>query len=387
MVRETTDKKQFSLMLCIAFCIYMATQMIGTTIATYADSMGASAQYIGIITGSFGLMALLPRPVAGQIVDKEDNRLLMFVVLLFCVVSSGILLFAKAPFLLLVSRAVYGLGWGLGSTLCLTNACNTLSEKDMMKGISVYTLAQTLAMVLGPSAALFIRRLGGYFTLYLVCTALMLAALAFACVFRPANRGNKELRYSVNLREMFAPEVLAPAVLSACSSVIYSATVAFVLLYAADRGVEDINWFFTLEALMILAFRPLVSRFVTEKNLVKVTVGSNVLYAVYLVVVTLAYSKAMFAAAAVLMGISMAASQPAIFNLCVAAVGPERRGRATNTNYAATDVGSFLGPWLTGLLVGSLGYRGIFLMMLVPLGVGLGVFVLHYRGKKQDVKV
>ena len=379
---ETSDRKQFCVMLCIAFFIYSSTQMIGTTIAPYADNLGATTQYIGIITGSFGLMALLPRPISGQIVDKENNKLLMFLVLLACVASCAILLFAKTPVFLLLSRASYGLAWGVGSTLCLTNACNCLSERDMLKGISIYTMAQTLAMVLGPSLALWLKNLGGYSLLYSVCTILMLAAFCLVFLFKPKNLGRQDMRYSVQLRDMFEPTVLAPAALSICTSMINSTTLAFIVLCAAERDAGEIGWFFTVQALMILVFRPVLSRFITQKHLVKVALIANLILIVYLVVVSVAKTSAAFGAAAILIGVSMAASQPSIFNLCVSAVPAERRGCATNTNYAATDVGSFLGPWLSGILVGIVGYKGVFLLMALPLLVVVFACARYYHRKK-----
>lgn len=376
---EKTDRKQFGIIFAIAFFIYMASQMIGTTVGPYADTLGAGAQYIGMITGAFGFMALLPRPISGQIVDKENNKLLMFIVLAFCVVSSGMMIFAQTPFLLMISRGVYGLGWGVGSTLCLTSACNTLSQKDMLRGIAVYTLGQTLAMVLGPSAALMILMHGSYRLLYTICTALMVVGFLLVFAYRSKSTGHPEMRYSIRVNEMFSLEVYAPAIMSVCGAMICAGTTAFVILYAADRGVTNVNWFFTMQAAVILAFRPIMTRFVGEKHLVPVTLASFALYGVYLVVVTAATSWYHFAAAAVLMGVAMGGSQPALFNLCVNAVPPERRGRATNTNYAGNDVGAFLGPYMAGLVSGRFGYRYIFLLMLIPLVIAMVIFCLYYR--------
>lgn len=383
LTREKTDLKQFILIFIIAFFIYMATQMIGTTIATYADSMGAGAQYIGMITGAFGLMALLPRPISGQIVDKENNKLLMFIVLGFCVVSSGILIFARCPFLLMLSRGIYGLGWGVGSTLCMTSACNTLAEDKMIRGIAIYTLGQTLAMVLGPSAALLIQLRVGYRGLYISSTVLMMIAFLLVFGYKSENKGNRTTRYSFKVKEMFALEAYAPAVMSVCSSLISAGTTAFVLLYAKSRGVENIHWFFTVQAVAILAFRPLLTKFVTEKNLVPVTVVCNVMYIVYLLVMTFSVKWYHFAIAAVIMGAAMAGAQPALMNLCVGAVSPDRRGRATNTNYASYDVGSFLGPYLTGVFSAWLGYDYIFLLMIPAVLIGLFVFCRFYFHHKR----
>ena len=80
---------------------------------------------------------MMPRPFAGQIVDRENNKGLLFAVLARCVISSGILVAAGSPVYLLLSRSIYGLCWGVGFTLCMTCACNSLSEDVMMRGISI----------------------------------------------------------------------------------------------------------------------------------------------------------------------------------------------------------------------------------------------------------
>jgi predicted MFS family arabinose efflux permease len=384
-LKEQNDYRQFITVFVIAYIIYMSNQMAATTISLFAGSMDASSQTIGLISGVFGVMSFITRPFSGQAVDRENNKTLMFIVLGMLIASNILLVFASKPFYLLLSRAIYGLGWGLGSTLCLTTVCNSLAGDRLRGGIAVYTLGQIIAMVIGPPLALWILGMSGFRTLYLSATGLTSIAFLLVFLYRTKNRGNSKLRYSFSLSEMFARRALVPAFMTMCAHMVFASITAFLLLYAENLGVGAVRWFFTLEAVMILATRPFFAK-LKRGNLIRITAASELLSLAALIVLYAASNKLHFAAAAVLQGLGMAGSQPALFSLCVENVPAHRRGRATNTNYAGADAGAFLGPWLAGIVAGALGYRYIFLVMALPLLLGLTVFCVHYRTRLKTTK-
>ena len=92
----------------------------------------------------------------------------------------------------------------------------------------------------------------------------------------------------------------------------------------------------------------------------------------------------MLLAGAVLGALGYGALNPAIQTLCIRTVRPERRGVASNTEYFGMDLGYFLGPLLGGILYASGSYSSMYLIGgIVPLGVGLGLFLLTW-GRMKD---
>ena len=376
--KDKINYQQFTIISIIAFVIYLSNQMVSTTISKYANSMQATPQIIGLIVGVFGVMALFTRPFAGQVVDKKNNKVLMFMCISILLLSNICLIIAKNEFYLLLSRAFNGFGWGFGSTLCVTTACNALPKENMASGIAIYSLAQTLAQVLGPYLAVKIIELLSYKNLYYITTVLMMVAFMLTFIFKTDMKGKKDTKYSLSIKEMFAFDVIIPALISVSNSMENAAVTAFILLYADSLGVKNVSYFFSLQAFTILAVRPLMSKIVTNRNINSVIVISEIIIIAGLVNLFFAKSLIYFIFSAILFGIGRAGSQPYIISLCVNLVSTDERGKATNTNYAGYDIGQFMGANFAGFIAERFGYKYIFLFVTMPMIMALFIFVRTY---------
>lgn len=376
--KQKINYAQFIIISIIAFVIYLSNQMVTTTISKYANSMQATSQLIGLIGGTFGVMALITRPISGQVVDKNDHKILMFICVGFLVVSNVVLILAKNPIYLLLSRGIYGLSWGFGSTLCMTTACNSLPKEKLSSGISIYTLAQTFAQVLGPSIAIYVLNRASFNILYYITTVLMMVAFLLVFFFRTNHKPNRQIRYSINFKEMFAVNAIIPSALSMCNSMENSAVTAFILLYAESIGVAGVGIFFTIQAVSILAVRPLISKIINEKNIHKIVVVCEFLIVFGLISLFFANSLPYFIVAAILFGFGKGGADPALMSLSVGSVPQHQRGRASNTNYSGKDIGQFIGANLAGFIVGLFGYRYVYLFIILPILIGLAVFSYRY---------
>ena len=111
--------KQFWSIFIIAFLIYFSNNMLAQTLPKYAYDLGASAQLIGVLAGAFAVCALLLRPVSGQLVDNENRLLLLRLTIGIILAAVTGLVFSQKVWLLILFRGLNGLGWGIGSTLCM----------------------------------------------------------------------------------------------------------------------------------------------------------------------------------------------------------------------------------------------------------------------------
>ena len=370
--------QQFIIISIIAFVIYLSNQMVSTTISKYAHSMQATSQLIGLIGGMFGIVALFTRPFSGQVVDKKNNKVLMFICITLLLLSNICLVIAKNEVYLLLSRAINGFGWGFGSTLCMTTACNALTKEKMASGIAIYTLAQTLAQVLGPYLAVKIIELQSYKHLYYVTTVLMLISFILAFIFKTNMKEKKDAKYSLSIREMFAFDAMIPTLISVSNAMDNAAVTAFILLYADSLGIKNISYFFSLQAIAVLTCRPLISKLINDRNINYIIVVSEMIIIAGLVNLFFATSLIYFIVSAILLGIGRSGAQPAIVSLCVTLVPSDQRGKATNTNYAGHDIGQFIGANFAGFIAGTFGYKYIFLFITLPIIFALFIFGRAY---------
>jgi predicted MFS family arabinose efflux permease len=370
---------QFLLIFVIAFFIYCSSQMLSLTLPKYANEMGAGSQAVGLLAGIFAMCALCVRPVSGQIVDNENRKVMLRVVLLVMLVSVFALTLSKNYWLLVVFRGLNGLAWGVGSTLCMTIATDCFSDKNMAGGIGIYGLGQTIAQTIAPTFALPLANRFGYNNLYRINVSLILVCLLLTFLMKAADTAPKERKYSVSLKNMIHTPAILPASLTLCSSGMKSSIMAFLVIFAETMSIEGIGLYFTVQAITIFTFRPLLSKLADKLGLIKILIPCEALAITGMVLISFAGSLPSFLIAAVCMGISAGGEQPILMAECVKSAEPSKRGRASNTSYIGTDIGHFLGSNLSGLCVAYMGYRRMYLAVTVPLIVCTVVFVVLYK--------
>lgn len=375
---QKINYSQFIIISVIAFAIFLSNQMVVNTVTKYADTMGVSVRIMGLIGGIYGGVALLTRPFSGQVVDKERHKPLLFVCVLILIASNLLLIFAANWIFLLISRAVNGIAWGFGSTLCMTTACDALPKEKLASGIGIYTMTQTLAQVMGPSVALWLIENTSFRHLYGLTTSIMVAALVPAFFFKTGHRPRKDLKYSCSLRHMFALKAFFPASMLMCNTMQIAAVASFLLLYADEVGVLGLSFFFTLQAMAILLTRPFVSRYINHNNSFAFVIISELMIISGLVNLFFADTTVHFIISAILFGMGKSGAQPALTSMCVISVPENERGKASNTSYAFNDIGQFIGSYIAGIAASIWGYRYAFVSIGLIIAIGLMVFIAAY---------
>jgi MFS family permease len=371
--------RQFVIIFIIAFWFYYASQILALTLPRYASEMGAAPQAVGLLAGIFAMCALCMRPFSGQIVDTENRKVLLRIVLLLILASMIGLTFAQNYWPLVVFRGLNGLAWGLGSTLCMTIATDCFSRENMAAGVGIYGLGQTIAQTLAPMLALPLVNRLGYNKVYLINVLLILLCLSLTFLMKHQDPVIKKRAYSISLKKMIHPPAILPAFLTLCGTVAKASILAFLVIFAGTMDIQGIGLFFTLQAASIFAARPLISKMADKYGILKLLIPCEFLAVLGLVLIACARSLPVFLLAAVLMGISTGGEQPILMAECVKSADSSKRGRASNTSYVGTDIGQFLGSNLAGVLVAAMGYRFMFLAAMAPIILGTAVFVILYK--------
>lgn len=375
--------RQFVSIFVIAFLIYFSNFMLAQTLPKYAHDLGATAQVIGLLSGIFAMCALLIRPVSGQMVDNENKKLLLRMVIGIIILAVTGLTFSKQVWMLILFRGLNGFGWGVGSTLCMTMASGCFARENLGAGIGIYGLGQTIAQAFAPMVALEVVRLYSYNFLYQFNVIICIAAFGLTFFIKSDEPEKIERRYSVNLRKMVCFPAIPPTMLTLCNFMAQSSITAFLVIFADSIGVIGIGLFFTVQAGTILLTRPFWGKAADKYGFVKALVPCEILIALGLASIFLSHALWHFMIAAVLMGAGTAGSQPVLMSECIKRAPPSQRGSASNTSYIGTDIGVFIGSNLAGFVVAWTGYRNLYLLFTMPIIISTLVYVILDRRKAQ----
>ncbi|MCP6606205.1 MFS transporter, partial [Klebsiella pneumoniae] len=97
-------------------------------------------------------------------------------------------------------------------------------------------------------------------------------------------------------------------------------------------------------------------------------------FVIGLVLLSVTHSSWMLLCSAIFNGIGYGTLLPSFQTIAIQASPPEKIGLATSTFYIFADLGAGAGPTLLGILIGSVGYRNLYMLMALLL---VGVIALY----------
>ncbi|MBO5975798.1 MAG: MFS transporter [Oscillospiraceae bacterium] len=364
----------------------MGQQMSNTLLSVYANSFGAPADQIGQLMSMFAVTALIFRFISGPAMNAYNRKKLVAMAMGF--MATAYLGFSNAQLIadfvgvkpiavLMAFRLLQGVGNAFGSACCLTMVSDTLPKDKFTTGMGYYACAQVVAQAIGPTVGVFLRDWIGYSKTYVVIFFVMCFAIFTSTHVKLAPR--ERVPFNLKLGNIIAKEALIPAGVTFLVATGFTAINAFLMVYTEERGIPGGSLFFTVYAVTMLVTRPLVGRLTERFGFVKVAIPCVFMTAVSLVMI--GYSGNMFwlLLSAFVNAFGYGAVQPMLQSLCMKAVGPERRGSASGTNYIGMDSATILGPMICGKVADALGYEPIiWIVMTVPILIGMiAIFVLR----------
>lgn len=166
-----------------SFFFMFSTMLVTPLINGYSSALGAHEVFAGVVTGSMSIIALILRPLAGNLSDHISKYRLSVIgsVLIFI----GVVGYCISPSsqLLLLFRLVNGVGFVL-ATVCMTTWLSLVVPREHVgEAMGMYGLMNALAMALAPAIGIALYNVIGYReTFVLGAIAAILVFLLVQCV-------------------------------------------------------------------------------------------------------------------------------------------------------------------------------------------------------------
>lgn len=365
--------------------------MMSTLVPRYAEHLGATPSYVGVVASAFAITALAVRPIVGPATTTfRKNRLFAAA---NGIIFASIVCYALADSVavLLVGRLLQGIGMGFLVPVSMAMVADALPDSKMASGVGIFSLGQALAMAVGPYLGLVIVKHFDYSGVFVFGSVLI--ALTVVLAFRlKTGEPERNGRFQLSWHNFFAKEVLVPTVMMFFLSGAQACIQAFILIYGGANDVEQIGLFFTAYAVFVLFSRPVSGRVADKYGMDKMIIPGILTFALSFVIISFARTLPMFVLAGAISAFGYGICQPLVQTLCMKMVSPERRGVASNTNYIGVDIGFFLMPIFAGLIVSFAQEAGVeniesyaimFRVMTIPILVALLIFLVN-RGKMRE---
>ncbi len=382
---EAIWTRDFSAAALANLVLFTGFQMLLPTLPVYVQRQGGDDFAVGLIIGIFTVTALLVRPFAGQALDALGRGRVLAFGLAVCALSSLGYWAMSTVLLILAVRAVHGIGWGIATTGFGTVAADLIPARRRGEGMGYFGLTGNLAMAVGPAVGIAVMERYGFGPLFVLSTALVVGAIGVSRVIRypGPSGGGGQLAPSL-LRRLVEVRALFPALLVGLMSITFGGVVSFITLFGREVGIANVGLFFTANAVMIMAVRPVAGRVFDRKGHPWVILPGVAVMAAGLLLLSYTRTEWMLAAAACCYGAGFGAIQPSLQAWTINRVAPHRRGAANGTFFSAFDLGISVGAMLLGALAEATSYGRMYRVSIIALGVLMAVYVAYLlRGRRR----
>ena len=172
----------------VAFLIGLSYSSVLGFLSIYADNLGLSTAgaFFFVV---YALIITITRPFAGQIFDAKGENAVMYPSFLFLAIGLLTLSYTTTSFMLLLSGALIGLGYGTfmsnGQAVCL----KLVDPSKVSIALSTYFIGLDLGLGFGPYALGTVHSFLSYSGIYVLCAVLTVAVAILYSIFYKGNSG------------------------------------------------------------------------------------------------------------------------------------------------------------------------------------------------------
>jgi MFS family permease len=358
--------KDFILLTFVNTFIALNLYLLIVSISPYAmERFHSSPSQAGLATGIFMIGILFARLFTGKWIERIGRAKTFKIGLILSLITSALYFALGSIGSLLVVRFLHGAALGIASTGASTIAADAIPKQRKGEGLAYYMLGVTLATAIGPFLAMFLSRHGSFTMIFAACCASAVLNLVIARFISipeiSLTAEQLEGTKGFNVRSFLEPKAFPIAIVCGSIFFCYSSVLSFLATYAREIQLMDAaGLFFVVYAIAVLLSRPYSGRLFDSKGENTVMYPAIVAFVAGMFVLAQANHGYVLLISAALLGVGASAVQSLSQAISIRVTEPHRIGLATSTFYVSMDITIGIGPFIFGLFVPLIGYRGIY---------------------------
>ena len=386
--------KNFTMDSVANFFIYLVYYTLTVIIAIYAmDTLQASPGVAGLASGIFILTALFSRIFTGKTIEQIGQKKMLLIGLVLYFATTFLYFEADNISFLLFIRSLHGIGFGIAATATGTIIAHIIPASRRGEGVGYYAMSVTLASAIGPFLGIYMSQHISFQIIFAICAIILAVSILSALLLKlnaePLTTSVKVDHGNFAVNNFIEFKALPIAVIGGLLGFFYSSIISFLAPYTREIDLVSAgSSFFIVYSIIILFSRPITGRLFDKKGENFVMYPAFLVFAIGMILLSQAHNNFILLAAGGLLGLGFGTFMSSGQAIAITLSPPHRVGLATSTFFSLTDGGVGIGPLFLGLLVPSIGFRGLY--MLMAGGAIFSMFLyylLHGRKKRQQESV
>ena len=333
--------------------------------------------------------AIVIRPFAGKWVSVGSQKKILIYSAVAFFIATLFYPFVTNIWTLFILRIIHGITFGIITTVKGTISAEIIPDSRRGEGLSWFSLAMGLAMVIGPVIGLNLANIGAYNTAYILCIVISVVNIFLSMVIhvpeqeKPEKVSKTSKRFDLDdlVDKKAAPFALVIFIL-ACA---YSGIASFLALYAQEINlVKAASTFFILYAGLMFVFRPFTGVWADRYGANKIVYPCIILFAIGMVMLSLPQTAVIMILAGAIIGIGYGSVTPILQTQVISSVEKHRVGIANSLFFNSMDLGMAIGAFVLGIAANSFGYSSVFISGIALIIVGGIAYFALASGKEKE---
>ncbi len=375
-----------------AFIVMVGMGVIAPLLPIFAESLGASGLWIGIIFSAYSFSRVVFLPVAGKLSDRYGRRKLIISGLFLYSLISLLYILSNSPKELSAVRFIHGISSAMIIPVAMAAAADISSRGEEGHILGIFNRSLFLGMASGPLIGGFVSDVVGFRYTFLVISLLGFTTLVLVFFTFPEIEAKEVVKRrtegNINNR------VIGAFVFRFINSMGRGSILSFLPIYLGLLGYNTwiIGVLISLNLFVSALIQPSAGKFSDKIGVVYPVALSTIMSAILLFTIPKISEFSMLVILSVLLGVSSALAIPAIGS--IVAVEGKRGGMGIlmGTLSASKSLGRIFGPLISGaiydLFGGGVNGINIAFSFAAALSiVSLVVFLFLEREDLEDLEV
>ncbi len=373
----------------IALFVSMCSNMLSTSLPLYIQQLGGDKSVAGMVMGVFTIAALVCRPLYGNLVDTKGRKIVLIIgISIFSLAGLGLGI-TTSIIMILVLRAIQGVGMSGFSTSIGTLVADVLPPSRLSEGVGFFGVSYNISTALGPGFALLLISLFGYLSVFISSFVICIVGLLLVLTFNYEKKAKRALqaqegyvepeKAKLSLKTAFEKTAIPGSISQFFLVMPMGFAMTFMPTFGIAAGIENVGTYFTVFALTILSTRFFVGKLADRYGASKVIIPGIILVLAGTLILVVTKSLDLLLISGFILGLGYGCINPTVMAFIMKVSPISRRGAANATYNASFDAGVGFGAMLGGVIVQAIGFPNTFLCLAGVTAVGFALFLKFFR--------
>ena len=385
-----TAKRIYNVLFISVFATMLGLGVVSPLLPIYAENLGATGIWLGIIFSAFALSRSVFMPIIGRISDRQGRKWIILIGMFAYAVTSLAYLIAGSVYSLTVVRLIHGLASAMVVPIAMAYIAD-LSEKGKEGSqMGNFSISMFLGMGVGPLLGGFLNDTLGMPSVFYVMAGLSAFATLLVAISLPeAKPGSLALPDTphVPMRAIFSlPVMRGVMVFSFISALGRGGMMVFIPVFAPLIALSPFEVGIVLSAntfLMALLQVPIGRLTDTGNKVVLIIIGSAIA-AIALAAIPFSRSFWPLLLITSIIGVGGAIQQPSIMALTVDVGRTIGMGTSMGAYNTVFGIGMIIAPLMGGAFMDFVGVEAVFYIGGAISLLGTAIFAVMMRRSARE---